>query len=598
MVEPPCLLSIFAFSGGLTMRKPAKKAADAVTALKAAIYIRVSTQYQVDRASLPVQREELINYAKYALDITDCVVFEDAGYSAKNTDRPDYQRMMSRVRTGEFSHLLVWKIDRISRNLLDFAAMYAELKKLGVVFVSKNEQFDTSSAMGEAMLKIILVFAELERNMTSERVSAVMLSRANDGVWNGGKVPFGYAYDKDSKQFSIIEDEAQVVLHIYDLYESVKSLTTVAKTLNEKGVRSRTGKPWNPTTVRTMLTNPFYAGTYRYNYRDESSKSFTVKDKDEWVLVLDHHPAIVTPERQEIIAAMLQSKQRGWAGAGMTYQRKNIHIFAGLLKCGCCGYTMIASPDRERSDGWRPSVYKCSRQRRFGDCDNKYVSDVTLGPFALNFVANLIRASNSFGKSTSIETLEKKLLRGNMFSQVDHIERPGLEELYNHLRSGFDPLAFETRTVDAAESGAAIQERDVLLSEKRRLERALNRLKSLFLYGEEAMAEKDYLVERKQLMDALEEKDARLEELEAEVASSITMSDEEFIAKASYFILSQQLQDKRFVDYEKFIRKIDPQIVKDFLNSVVTNFCIKNGLTASILFKNGLEVQFSYKAQE
>lgn len=580
------------------MRKPAKKAADAVTTLKAAIYIRVSTQYQVDRASLPVQREELINYAKYALDITDCVVFEDAGYSAKNTDRPDYQRMMARVRTGEFSHLLVWKIDRISRNLLDFAAMYAELKKLGIVFVSKNEQFDTSSAMGEAMLKIILVFAELERNMTSERVSAVMLSRANDGIWNGGKVPFGYAYDKDSKQFSIIEDEAQVVLHIYDLYESVKSLTTVAKSLNEKGVRSRTGKPWNPTTVRTMLTNPFYAGTYRYNYWDESSKSFTVKDKDEWVLVLDHHPAIVTPERQEIIAVMLQSKQRGWAGAGMTYQRKNIHIFAGLLKCGCCGYTMIASPDRERSDGWRPSVYKCSRQRRFGDCDNKYVSDVTLGPFALNFIANLIRASNSFGKSTSIETLEKKLLRGDMFSQVDHIERPGLEELYTHLRSGFDSLAFETRTVDAAESGAALQERDLLLSEKRRLERALNRLKSLFLYGEEAMAEKDYLVERKQLMDALEEKDARLEELEAEVASSITMSDEEFMAKASYFILSQQLQDKRFVDYEKFIRKIDPQIVKDFLNSVVTNFCIKNGLTASILFKNGLEVQFSYKAQE
>lgn len=580
------------------MRKPAKKAADAVTALKAAIYIRVSTQYQVDRASLPVQREELINYAKYALDITDCVVFEDAGYSAKNTDRPDYQRMMARVRTGEFSHLLVWKIDRISRNLLDFAAMYAELKKLGVVFVSKNEQFDTSSAMGEAMLKIILVFAELERNMTSERVSAVMLSRANDGVWNGGKVPFGYAYDKDSKQFSIIEDEAQVVLHIYDLYESVKSLTTVAKTLNEKGVRSRTGKPWNPTTIRTMLTNPFYAGTYRYNYRDESSKSHTVKDEEEWVLVLDHHPAIVTTERQEQVAVILQSRQRGWVGAGMTYQRKNTHIFAGLLKCGCCGSTMVSTIDKERSDGWRPSLYVCARRRRFNDCTNKSVSDRTLGPFALNFIANLIRASNSFGKSTSIETLEKKLLRGDMFSQVDHIERPGLEELYNHLRSGFDPLAFETRTVDAAESGAAIQERDLLLSEKRRLERALNRLKSLFLYGEEAMAEKDYLVERKQLVDALEEKDARLEELEAEVASSITMSDEEFIAKASYFILSQQLQDKRFVNYEKFIRKIDPQIVKDFLNSVVTNFCIKNGLTTSILFKNGLEVQFSYKAQE
>ena len=221
---------------------------------KVAIYIRVSTQYQVDRASLPVQREELIAYCKYVLGIDNFEVFEDPGYSAKNTDRPDYQRMINRVRTGEFSHILVWKIDRISRNLLDFAAMYAELKKLGVTFVSKNEQFDTSSAMGEAMLKIILVFAELERNMTSERVSAIMLSRANGGVWNGGKIPFGYSYDKEQKVFHVLDDEAKIVLYIYDLYESIQSLTTVAKQLNEKGIRSRTGKPWNPVTG-SMVSN-------------------------------------------------------------------------------------------------------------------------------------------------------------------------------------------------------------------------------------------------------------------------------------------------------------------------------------------------------
>lgn len=576
-------------------KKPAKKTVLDVQAQKSAIYVRVSTQQQVDRVSLPVQREELINYSRYALNISDYEVFEDAGYSAKNTDRPDYQRMMARVRTGEFSHVLVWKIDRISRNLLDFAAMYAELKRLGVTFVSKNEQFDTSSAMGEAMLKIILVFAELERNMTSERVSAIMLSRASGGSWNGGKVPFGYSYDKETKQFSIRDDEAQIVLHIYDLYESIHSLTTVAKELNERGVRSRTGKPWNPTTIRTMLTNPFYAGTYRYNYRDESDKSYSVKAENEWVLILDHHPPIVTAERQEAIAAILESKQRGWVGAGMTYQRKNTHIFAGLLRCGCCGSTMVSTIDKERAGGWRPSLYVCARRRRFNDCTNKSVSDRTLGPFALNFIANLIKAANSFGKSTSIETLEKKLLRGEVFSSVDHIERPGLEELYNHLRSGFDPVAFESRSVDAAESGSAIQERDLLLSEKRRLERALNRLKSLFLYGEEAISEKDYLIERKQLMDALEEKDARLEELDVQSASTSTLSDEEFIAKASYFILAQQLQDKRYVNYERFIRKIDPQIVKEFINSVVTNFCIKDGLTTSILFRNGLEMQFVYK---
>ena len=152
---------------------------------KAAIYCRVSTLHQIDKDSLPMQKNDMINYAKYALNIEDYDVFEDSGYSGKNMDRPAFQAMMERVHRGEFTHILVWKIDRISRNLLDFANMYEQCKKLGTTFISKNEQFDTSTAMGEAMLKIILVFAELERNMTSERVSATMNARAADGKWNG-----------------------------------------------------------------------------------------------------------------------------------------------------------------------------------------------------------------------------------------------------------------------------------------------------------------------------------------------------------------------------------------------------------------------------
>lgn len=203
----------------------------------AAIYIRVSTNHQVDRDSLPLQREELINYAKYVLNIEDYEVFEDAGFSAKNTDRPGYQKMMKLVRTGVFSHILVWKLDRISRNLLDFAAMYDELKRLGVTFISKNEQFDTSTAMGEAMLKIILVFAELERKMTSERVTATMLSRAANGKWNGGRIPYGYSYDFEERTFSICPDEQKVVLLMCDLYESSNSLLYVSRKLNEMGSR-------------------------------------------------------------------------------------------------------------------------------------------------------------------------------------------------------------------------------------------------------------------------------------------------------------------------------------------------------------------------
>lgn len=573
-----------------------KKTIPQIEQKRAAIYVRVSTQYQVDRASLPVQRSELVNYAKYALDIPDFVIFEDAGYSAKNTDRPDYQQMMARIRTGEFSHLLVWKIDRISRNLLDFAAMYSELKQLGVVFVSKNEQFDTSSAMGEAMLKIILVFAELERNMTAERVSAVFLSRANDGIWNGGKVPFGYAYDKQTKTFSILEDEAKTVRLIYALYESSKSLVTVSKALNERGIKTRNGSEWSPTTVHTMLSNPFYSGTYRYNYRNESDPHHHVpKKKEDWILVKNHHPAIVSPEHQAAVELILASKSYG---KNQTYQRKNIHAFAGLLTCGYCGSTMAATIDRARADGWRPSVYICSRRRISNDCQNKYVSDVTLGPFVLNFFANLIKASNSFGKSTSIETLEKKLLRGDALSIVDHIERPGLEELYNHLRSGFDEKPFDSLAVNAAEASSDVQERDLLLADKRRLERALKRLNAIYLYGDEEIPGKDFILDRKSITDSLQQIDDRLKELDAAAVFDVSLSDDEFMEKASQFILTQQLLNKRSVNYEKFIRKIDPRIVKDFLNETVSNFCIKDGLTTSVLFKNGIELRFCYKAQQ
>lgn len=573
-----------------------KKTIPQIKQKRAAIYVRVSTQYQVDRASLPVQRSELVNYAKYALDIPDFVIFEDAGYSAKNTDRPDYQQMMARIRTGEFSHLLVWKIDRISRNLLDFAAMYSELKQLGVVFVSKNEQFDTSSAMGEAMLKIILVFAELERNMTAERVSAVFLSRANDGIWNGGKVPFGYAYDKQTKTFSILEDEAKTVRLIYALYESSKSLVTVSKALNERGIKTRSGSEWSPTTVHTMLSNPFYSGTYRYNYRNESDPHHHVpKKKEDWILVKNHHPAIVSPEHQAAVELILASKSYG---KNQTYQRKNIHAFAGLLTCGYCGSTMAATIDRARADGWRPSVYICSRRRMSNDCQNKYVSDVTLGPFVLNFFANLIKASNSFGKSTSIETLEKKLLRGDTLSIVNHIERPGLEELYNHLRSGFDEKPFDSLAVNAAEASSDVQERDLLLADKRRLERALKRLNAIYLYGDEEIPGKDFILDRKSITDSLQQIDDRLKELDAAAVFDVSLSDDEFMEKASQFILTQQLLDKRSVNYEKFIRKIDPRIVKDFLNETVSNFCIKDGLTTSILLKNGIELRFCYKSQQ
>ena len=377
----------------------------------------------------------------------------------------------------------------------------------------------------------------------------------------------------------------------------------VARTLNEKGIRPRSGIPWNPTTVSTILKNPFYTGAYRYNYHDETASDGNtsgkhLKDKSEWVFIENHHPAIIPPERQALAIETLEHNRRTSKRSSKTYTRKNTHIFAGLLYCHYCGKQMQSTGDRVRADGYRPSIYACVQKRKFNSCPNKYVSDVTLGPFVLNFFANLIKASNSFGRTTSIETLEKKLLRGEALSHIDHIESPGLEELYNHLRSGFDEKCFESPTIAATESSADLSERDLLLSEKRRLERALNRLKTIYLYGDDEMASKDFNIERERITKALSEVDSRINELDIANAFDLSLSDEAFMQKASQFILTQQLLDKRYVNYERFIRKIDPKIVKDFLNETVSNFCIKDGLTTSILLKNGIELRFSYKTAE
>lgn len=562
--------------------------------LKAAIYIRVSTRYQVDKDSLQVQRRELTAYAEMVLGITDYVIFEDPGYSAKNTDRPDYQRMMDRLRTGEFTHLLVWKIDRISRNLLDFAAMYQELKDLGIAFVSKNEQFDTSNAVGEAMLKIILVFAELERQMTSERVTAVMLSRANNGQWNGGRIPYGYSYNKEDKAFSLDPIENKVYNMICDTYEQYQSVLYVSRYLNNLGLRTRSGKEWTTTAVYKILTNPFYTGDYIYNvHKDGRGKA--KRDEGEWVRIEDHHEPSISRERFDRIQFILKRNKRGGVVEGETYIKKNIHVFSGLLRCGKCGSNMSATLDRRRANGWRPSIYACAKHRNNSAvCQNKYISDKVLGPFVINYIANIIRAKDSVSVTTSLDVLERKLLRGDAFSDVDHIEQDGLEELHSLLLSGLTGVEYRPAII-ANDQASPLTEREILEDRRRKKETALNRLKALYLYGDEETPEKDFIIEREKILGELTEIEARLAELQRQ-GSDGPLSGNDFIQKASYFIMVEKLLDDRYVDYEKYIRQINPSVPRNFLNNIISQIVVNDGRVISISFKNGMTHNFIYKA--
>ncbi len=416
--------------------------------LKAALYLRVSTDYQVDRDSLPMQRKDLIAYSSLMLGIEDYVVFEDAGYSGKDTERPAFQEMMSRIRKREFSHVLVWKIDRISRNLMDFSNMYQEFQDCGVTFVSKNEQFDTSSAMGEAMLKIILVFAELERKMTAERVMATMVSRASNGQWNGGRIPYGYSYDPDKKEFSILESEAAVCRKIRDDLLEHKSLVHTSRLLNSLGIRSRAGFDWSPTTIWIIASSPFYYGAYRYNrYRVYSKTRRKERPEDEWVIVKDHHPAIFTEDEHDRLVSILNTNSRRKAGLKEYHLSKTSHVFSGMAYCGKCGSIMYCSPGRLHADGSRMSNYQCPNQRKTDKCDNPIISDALFGEFVINYVLNMLNAKRMFSKIHSLDALQKRLLSGMTFRNVKSIDQDGLAEYYNMLchYSSDNSFEFEIR---------------------------------------------------------------------------------------------------------------------------------------------------------
>ncbi len=572
----------------------ASRIAEKLAAKKAAIYIRVSTHWQVDKDSLKVQRRELIAYVTLVLGITDYVVFEDPGYSAKNTDRPEYQAMMDRIRTGEFTHLVVWKIDRISRNLIDFAAMHDELQSLGVTFVSKNEQFDTSSAIGEAMMRIILIFAELERKTTAERVTAVMLSRASDGQWNGGRVPYGYSWSKEAKTFSIIPEEAKAIRRMAELYEQYQSLLYVAKYLNDAGIPTKTGSQWTPTTVRTILTNPWYIGQYVYNVHS-GGKGIEKRDSDEWITVENHHEPILSDDVFYRMKFLLTRNKRGGVPSHKTYVRKNIHVFAGLLRCGQCGSNMTANLDRRRANGFRPSQYACGSRRRKGtSCTNKYISDLTVGSFVLNYAANIIRAARNSAADIQPDVLERKLLRGETFKAVESVNPEAVQQLLSSFAEAGEAVEYRPQYAFTSASGEG-RDMDNLKARKRKLETALSRLNALFLYDDEAMPEKDFIVERTNIERQLAETDKRITELAATGLSNSEDSSD-FLKKASYFIMVNKLIEDASVDYEKLVRTLEPTAIRDFVLNIVQEVEATDGKITAITFRNGTVHRFKYKA--
>ncbi len=558
-----------------------------------ALYTRVSTGYQIDKDSLPFQRKELSAYCEHILHAEKTELFEDAGKSGKNTDRPAFQRMMKKVRAGEISHIVVYKIDRVSRNLVDFSLMYDELKKYRVTFISLNEQFDTSSAIGEAVLKIILVFAELERKLTSERVTGVMIDRAMSGKWNGARMPFGWKWNPETAFPEHDPVEAEKARMLYQIYDATHSTSKVRDYCYDNDIQTKRGGKWTTTTICNFLRNPMNKGDYRYNFRN--SARGTKKPEGEVVYIPGVFPPLVDPDLWERVNAVMTENAIKSRTSENPHIRNRVHVFAGgLLKCAACGGAFqVSNLDKKRLNGFQPSLYVCTTRRTYRACDASYVSDVVIGPVVFNYIRNIVRASKSRSLIKSPEDLERILLDGSDFDGIQYINRDDLDIIFQAIR-GTVPTGSGATFIPSPPAADAPPEVSHLRAEAARLTRALERLKKAFLFDDNALPEAEYLSTRADLTEQLTAVNNKIADTLSDQSYS-EAAELSFVNSASSFLLSYRIQGADPIIYSDFAASVDKQVLKDFVNLVIDHVTIDQGRVTGITFKNGLQNRFILK---
>lgn len=327
-----------------------------------ALYCRVSTDEQArEGVSLDEQQERLKAYCR-AMGWGDIpILFIDDGYSAKNLDRPQLNKLLNEIKKGNISKILVTKLDRLSRRLLDLLKLIESFQNQNVSFISTSESFDTNTPSGRLTLQVLGAVAEFERERIRERVFENMLHAANHGKWLS-QSPYGY--DLKEKELVVNEPESNVVKKVYDLYfQKGFGYYSIAKQLNEEGIPSKQKKEWSIRSIKLMLTNPVYKGTLVWNRIDRSNQKQVEKSNEEWVVIDNCLPVIIDQAIWEGVQKKVNKK--------IMHPRSKTspHLLGGLLKCGKCGAAMSIS--WLGSTTKRRRVYRCSANKNKGTCTSK-----------------------------------------------------------------------------------------------------------------------------------------------------------------------------------------------------------------------------------
>jgi site-specific DNA recombinase len=251
--------------------------APSIKLIRCAIYTRVSTEHGLDQEfnSLDAQYEAASAYIKSQAHAGWTLIrsrYDDGGYSGGSTDRPDLQRLLEDIRARKIDVIVVYKVDRLTRSLADFAKLVELFDAHGVSFVSVTQQFNTTTSTGRLTLNVLLSFAQFEREVTSERIRDKIAASKRKGLWVGGNLPLGYEM-KDGK-IAIVEEEAELVRSIYRRYLELGSVNELLRDLKERNIRTKSrllstgvtrgGIPFGRGALYYVLSNHFYIGEVKY----------------------------------------------------------------------------------------------------------------------------------------------------------------------------------------------------------------------------------------------------------------------------------------------------------------------------------------------
>ena len=340
-----------------TQRQPTATPASLAEIKRCAVYTRKSTTLglEQDFNSLDAQREACEQYIRSQAALGWQLIpeqYDDGGFSGANVQRPAFQRLMLDVEAGKVDIVVVQRVDRLSRSLLDFAKLMDRFNRASVAFVSVTQNFSTADAMGRLTLNVLMSFAEFEREMIAERTRDKMAAARRKGKWTGGPPPLGY--DVVDCKLVVNEAEAALVRRLYHLYLDRRSVVAVARALNAecqttKHRVSTNGKrhgarKWDKQAVLHVLRNPIPAGLMRCHGELHEGQ----------------HQEII----DEITYRRVQNLLDEQCGRRTRWGRNPGYLLTGIIHCALCGQLYTPASTRRGSHEYR--YYRCSKRDKRG----------------------------------------------------------------------------------------------------------------------------------------------------------------------------------------------------------------------------------------